>query len=66
MQYNEETTLSFPLSIYRIEIDVEYYEKEDGVVSKVAEFLIVAKDVPLSDTIMATSVLAEVSKTQLQ
>lgn len=44
-----------------IEIEVQYYEKENGVLIKVESFVITAKDAPLREVFMSTASLMEVS-----
>lgn len=38
----------FPPFLYRMEIEVVYYERVDGVLQKVAELMLYANDAPLS------------------
>ena len=45
---------------YRIEIEVEYYEREKEMLIKVDSVVIIAKDAPLLSVFMSSSVLAEV------
>ncbi len=46
----------------RLEIEVAYYERKKGVLVKVTEVLINAKDAPLSETLM--SALPEVRRAE--
>ncbi len=41
--------------ICRIEIELEYYEKEEGILSKVDSCLVSAGDAPLRDLLMECS-----------
>ena len=44
-----------------IEIQIEYFEKDSGIVTKVLEKIVSAKDVPLSQTFQEDKCLAEVT-----
>lgn len=45
-----------------IEIEVQYYEKEDEVLTKVESIVITAKDAPLKEVFRNTACIMEVSK----
>lgn len=45
----------------RIEIEVEFYEKEGGIVTKVESLVISAKDAPLKEVFMEIPSLSKVS-----
>ena len=44
----------------RIEIQIEYFEKDGGIFTKVLEMIVSAKDVPLTQTFHEESSLEEV------
>ena len=45
---------------HSIEIQVDYFEREDGVLTKVFETVLSAKNVPLSQTLQEAKCLAKV------
>ena len=54
---------SLPLfSIHSIEIQIDYFEKEGGILTKVLDTVVSAKDVPLSQTFQEDKSLAEVRR----
>ena len=55
-------SLSLSLSVHSIEMQVDYFEKEGGILTKVLETVVSAKDVPLSQTFQEDKYLAEVYK----
>ena len=46
--------------IHSIEIQVDYFEKDSGILTKVLETVVSASDVPLSQTFQEDKCLAEV------
>ena len=54
-----------PLSNHSIEIQVDYFEREGGILTKVLETMVSAKDVPLSQTFQEDKSLAEVNSSSV-
>ena len=44
----------------RIELEVEYFEREKEMLTKVCSVVVIARDVPLQNVFLESSVLAEV------
>ncbi len=54
-------SLFLSLSIHSIEIQVDYFERDEGILTKVLETVVSANDVPLSQTFQEDKSLAEVN-----
>ena len=61
----KKSPLFLPLSIHSTEIQVDYFEREGGILTKVLETVVSAKDVPLSQTFQEDKSLAEVNSSSV-